>query len=54
MKHRISDDDLKKMVVDLSKLKGSVKQAAMELEIDASRMVICQSSTLIVKTARSK
>lgn len=35
MKHRIFDDEFKKMAVELSKMKNSVKEAATELDIDA-------------------
>lgn len=38
MRHRIFDEEFKKMAVELSKLKGSVKDAANELDIDASRL----------------
>lgn len=38
MKHRVFDDEFKKMAVELSKLKSSVKEAAIELDIDASRL----------------
>ncbi|RDC57221.1 hypothetical protein DU508_08540 [Pedobacter chinensis] len=38
MKHRVFDDEFKKMAVELSRLKGSVKNAAQELGLDASRL----------------
>lgn len=38
MKHRVFDDEFKKMAVELSKLKNSVKEAAIELGIDPSRL----------------
>ena len=38
MKHRVIDDEFKKMAVELSKVKGSVKDAAMELGIDPSML----------------
>ena len=38
MKHRVFDDEFKKMAVELSKLKNSVKDAAEELGLDASRL----------------
>jgi len=38
MSKRVFDDEFKKMAVSLSQLKGSVKEAAMELGIDASRL----------------
>ncbi|WP_445243613.1 transposase [Microcoleus sp. Pol8_D1] len=38
MKHRVFDDEFKKMAVELSKLKNSVKEAAEELGLDASRL----------------
>ena len=36
MKQRVFDDEFKKMAVELSKLKGSVKEAADELALDPS------------------
>lgn len=38
MKHRVFDDEFKRMAVELSRLKSSVKEAAQELDIDASRL----------------
>lgn len=38
MKHRVFDDEFKRMAVELSRMKGSVKKAAEELGIDASRL----------------
>lgn len=38
MKHRVFDDEFKRMAVELSKMKSSVKEAAIELDIDASRL----------------
>lgn len=38
MKHRVFDNEFKRMAVELSRLKGSVKDAAEELGIDASRL----------------
>lgn len=38
MKPRIFDDEFKKMAVELSKAKGSVREAARELDMDASRL----------------
>ena len=38
MKHRVFDDEFKRMAVELSRLKGSVKEAAEELDLDASRL----------------
>jgi transposase len=38
MKQRVFDDEFKKMAVELSKLKDTVKQAAIELDIDPSRL----------------
>lgn len=38
MKHRVFDEEFKRMSVELSRLKGSVKNAAEELGIDASRL----------------
>jgi transposase len=38
MKHRVFDDEFKKMAVELSRLKASVKEAAEELGLDASRL----------------
>ena len=38
MKHRVFDDAFKRMAVELSRLKGSVKEAAEELDLDASRL----------------
>lgn len=36
MKQRVFEDEFKKMAVELSKLKGSVKEAAKELDLDPS------------------
>lgn len=36
MKHRVFDDEFKKMAVELSRLKGSVKEAAEELDLSPS------------------
>ncbi len=36
MKQRVFDEEFKKMAVELSKLKGSVKEAADELALDPS------------------
>lgn len=38
MRQRVFDDEFKKMAVELSKLKGSVKDAAYELDITPSRL----------------
>lgn len=38
MTQRVFDDEFKKMAVELSKLKGSVKDAAYELDITPSRL----------------
>lgn len=38
MKHRVFDDEFKRMAIELSIMKGSVKNAAEELGIDASRL----------------
>lgn len=38
MKHRVFDDEFKKMAVELSRLKNSVKEAAIELDLDPSRV----------------
>ena len=38
MRHRVFDDEFKKMAVELSKLKDSVKDAADELDITPSRL----------------
>nr|WP_131539957.1 IS3 family transposase [Pedobacter nototheniae] len=38
MKHRVFDDEFKKMAVELSRLKGSVKEAAEELDLSPSRL----------------
>lgn len=38
MKHRVFDDEFKRLAVELSRLKGSVKNAAEELGIDTSRL----------------
>lgn len=38
MKHRVFDDEFKRMAVELSGLKGSVKGAVKELDLDASRL----------------
>lgn len=38
MKQRVFDDEFKKMAVDLSRVKDSVKEAATELGIDPSRL----------------
>ncbi|WP_443020409.1 transposase [Sphingobacterium sp. SYP-B4668] len=38
MKHRVFDDEFKKMAVELSRLKNSVKEAAIELDLDPSRL----------------
>lgn len=38
MKHSVFDNEFKRMAVELSRLKGSVKDAAEELGIDASRL----------------
>jgi transposase len=38
MKQRVFDDEFKKMAVELSRLKGSVKDAAIELGLDPSRL----------------
>ena len=38
MKKRIYDASFKKMAVELSELKGSIKEAAVELDIDPGRI----------------
>lgn len=38
MKHRVFNDEFKKMAVELSRLKGSVKAAAEELDLSPSRL----------------
>ena len=38
MRHRLFDDEFNKMAVELSKAKNSVKEAAMELGLDPSRL----------------
>ena len=38
MKHRVFDEEFKKMAVELSRIKGSVREAAQELDMDASRL----------------
>lgn len=38
MKHIVFDEEFKKMAVELSRLTGSVKEAAEELGLDASRL----------------
>lgn len=38
MKHSVFDNEFKKVSVDLSRLKNSVKEAASELDLDPSRL----------------
>nr|WP_294897208.1 transposase [uncultured Pedobacter sp.] len=38
MRYRVFNDEFKKMAVELSRLKSSVKQAAIELDLDPSRL----------------
>ncbi len=38
MKKRMYDESFKKMAVELSELKGSIKDAAVELDIDPGRI----------------
>jgi transposase len=38
MKKRMYDESFKKMAVELSELKGSIKEAAVELDIDPGRI----------------
>lgn len=38
LKHRVFDDEFKKMAVELFRLKGSVKEAADELSLDPSQL----------------
>ena len=38
MKHGVFDDEFKRMAVELSRMKGSVKNAAEELGLDTSRL----------------